>query len=84
MGAPTWIRGERKLLDTTGKKSVCPVSLSFPLLAFHISRACSCASLVAPSLDFLLASLLSYLGCIFVSVIFLKDDEHVSVLSYLV
>ena len=30
VGAPTWIRGERQLLDTT-KKSGCLVSLAFTL-----------------------------------------------------
>ena len=29
VGAPMWIRGERQLLDTTGKKSGCLVSLTF-------------------------------------------------------
>jgi len=29
VGAPTWIRGEHQLLDTTGKKSGCLVSFAF-------------------------------------------------------
>ena len=29
VGAPTWIREERQLLDTTRKKSGCLVSLTF-------------------------------------------------------
>ena len=37
MGAPTWIRGERQLLDTTGKNPVvsCPFSLHSSILLKH-------------------------------------------------
>ena len=41
VGAPTWIRGERQLLDTTGKNPV--VSCPLPLLqAFNSVRCFSC------------------------------------------
>ena len=38
VGAPTWIRGERQLLDTTGKNPV----VSCPLLLFQAIKSFCC------------------------------------------
>jgi len=43
VGAPTWIRGERQLLDTTGKNPVvsCPFSFTFKQFTEVFSITCS-------------------------------------------
>ena len=65
--------GEYQLLDTTGKKSGCLVSLAFIFLAFHISCACFVSCLVALWLEASHDSLLYWLGCLFASVIVLRE-----------
>jgi hypothetical protein len=61
-------QGECQVLDTTGKKSDCLVSLSL-LSSIYFALTCSCICLLICSLGPLHASVISWLGLILDSVI---------------
>ena len=82
VGAPTWIRGERQLLDTTGKNPV----VSCPLLLFQAIKSICCYScfwLLVDWLRQLAGSVNSFLSFDLASVQPSRQNDNDSVFTYL-
>jgi hypothetical protein len=79
VSAPTWIRGKRQLLDTTGKNLVAScVSLSTS--SFNFSTYFPHLSFLVFVLGYLLVCFLSCLGCLISPSVIFAKETFVSVL----